>query len=277
MVFGYTDNDNAFENIIKTIAGHLNMDELQPLATLCRRSRPIVQARLFRVLCFSVRPQGPGLADLLEFLQGIDGRDSMGGYIKILGISGDWPCAPLSSLSMNTVRLLLSYVPNICRLQLSGFMWETANDDISHIPPSLQEISILSIVSTTRTNSPLTLLSLVDQWHSVRISGINHVCIPVLNSKIVVNTRILIIEHPFHSEPTRPLLESALEIHGVQLMFVHGFDYTHARAFSQLLHDSAETLEYLAVTLNTEHTCKNTQSIHHINMALTTIPHRRGA
>lgn len=246
--------DNAtFDIILKNIASHLHGQDLKTLATVSRRATTVAHGRLFRQFKYSVRGDDRTLELCYEFLYA--GKKSVGQHIRILALHGD--CGMVRpALSTHTVYEFLAILPNVRRLELKGFRWESGRRCV--LPANkLTHIAILSTVSTAVDDSPLSLLQLVPKWYIIRLSGLDHAIIPTLPHELHIQSHVVIFDHHPYSDPTVLLPASNMRFSGVKILFAHCMDKTHAKAVTQLIDESASSLRYVAVTMNREHTSKS--------------------
>lgn len=245
------------DKILRRVASTMSFLDLKSLSQVARRYAPITRPRLFHHFGMAIWEEDHSIARCITLLAGDPylaqcvHRFELRGYYDL----------PLPTLTLPNVYELLSLLPALQRLNITGFTWKAGHPVAQPYNPLLRHISMGSIIVDTDHDSPLGILNVVPEWDTIHITDIEHSVEPQFLDEATYRCKKLYLDHDPHADPAHSLPDDSEKFAGMETVVAHYVDLAHSQGMKHVLRGCHETLQCLAVVLNPTQYCEYSSSL----------------
>lgn len=265
-----TTGDAVPARIIRLIASELYAEDLKNFALVSHHYIPIVRPFLFHQFGFTV----DGDQQLMQCMAFLAEHTDAARCVKIFSLRGHFYFLPLPELSLSSLYTLLHLLPNVRKLQITGFIWRSLRITLPPpICPFLKDLVLVSMLVRGEGDSPLEILNAVHSWDNVCITDIDHFGEPHFLDDTPYNVSFMSVHHDPWGEPCCSLPIYTCKFRGVEGFVAHFMDFTHARMISQVIKGCRRSLRYIKIIMSCTRPCTSLFKVVSSNI-LTFMPYR---
>lgn len=239
-------------NILSSIAFYITRKKtLKSFARVRKACPALCRPKLFETFVYAAHNDYYTVDRCIVFLRE---HEEAAHCIKAFALGGSLR-QPVPELSFPLVYEFLRLLPNLCRLQIAGFVWVPGSPENKPVIPSLRRIILGSMFVQDAHDSPLGLLDIVPKWRSIHLTDIHHATEPVFFDNSVYGCTRFFLHHDRWSEPAHSLPAHSSKFKELELLVGHNVDVTHALAINQLMRGSYQTLHSIVLLFNAIQSC----------------------
>lgn len=239
---------------LRQICSFLSREDLRSFSLVAWRYTPFARAILFQTCTLTIRHDDDYMTKSIEMLANAGHNLGPGAYIQVLHLRGHFDLS-LPPLTMPTVVSLLSVMPIIYSIQITGFTWMGGVALVQPTVFRLREIYLTGMMVGTPAETPLHLLGLVPKWNRVHVFDIEHTVEPTFEAGTSYRCDTLYFQHDSWADPARSLPELSSRFTGMQNLVASQVDVTHFNSLPRLINGCYLSLCTLIIRMNSVQHC----------------------